>query len=117
MCDCVNVEPQTYANQVLVDPPASISEPRVKQGLSPQLSVDKCLVGELKELWDMGIVTTGCCCGHNNYNPYIGVLPENIPQMKKLGYEVQFNPMRPHDEDQFWPKTVDRPAIQKAESK
>lgn len=106
MCECVNVEPQSYGNQALINPPASISELRIKQGLSPQLAVDRCLIDELEELWAKGIITTGCCCGHNTCKPYIGVIPEQIPAMKALGYEVQFNPMRPGDEDSFYPKSI-----------
>ena len=66
---------------------------------------DKCLADELFYLWDLGIITTGCCCGHKEHTPYIGVEKEYIPQMKKLGYKVAHNPMRPIDEDSFLPLT------------
>jgi hypothetical protein len=36
----------------------------------------------------MGIVTTGCCCGHNKIFAYIGVAWESIEKMKELGYET-----------------------------
>jgi len=49
----------------------------------------------------MDIVTTGCCCGHNEVEGFIGVEDQYIPQMKALGYEVQYNPTRPEDEDSF----------------
>lgn len=73
------------------------------------IAFDKCLANELFYLWDMGIITTGCCCGRhegkNGENGYIGVLEKFIPKMKRLGYKVRFNPCRPKDEDSFIPKT------------
>jgi hypothetical protein len=73
------------------------------------VSVDPCLAAEIIELWRLGIVTTGCCCGHNlggRYLPFIGVREDFIPKMKELGYEVQYNDCRPNDEDSFVPKSV-----------
>ena len=71
---------------------------------------DKCLTNELFYLWDLGIITSGCCCGHHKgldgSSGYIGVEEEFIPQMKKLGYKVSFNKSRPNDEDSFIPKTI-----------
>ncbi len=70
------------------------------------VAVDKCLLPEILKLWEMGIKTTGCCCGHGNPKlAFIGVLPEYIPQMKELGYQVHFNSCRPNDKDSFIPKT------------
>ncbi len=66
--------------------------------------IDKCLVDEVKGLWKLGIITTGCCCGHNIREGYIGVSDKDIPTMKKLGYEVVYNPFRPKSEDSFKPK-------------
>lgn len=71
---------------------------------------DMCLASELIHLWNIGIITTGCCCGkHNNSldnSSFIGVLPEFIPKMKELGYTVRFNSCRPDDEDSFIPKSL-----------
>lgn len=69
-------------------------------------AVDKCLLPEILCLWEMGIKTTGCCCGHGKQElAFIGVTPEYIPRMKQLGYQVQFNECRPNDDDSFVPKT------------
>jgi hypothetical protein len=68
--------------------------------------IDKCIASEILDLWDAGIETTGCCCGHNKAVPYIGVLPKYIPNMKELGYKVRPNEMRPGDEDSFYPKSI-----------
>lgn len=69
------------------------------------VSIDKCLLPEILTLWEMGIKTTGCCCGHGRQEPFIGVTEENIQRMKNLGYKVQFNSCRPEAEDSFIPKT------------
>ena len=70
------------------------------------IAVDKCLIKEIIDLWEQGIRTTGCCCGHGDKSKaYIGVVFEDIPKMKALGYEVFYNSCRPDDEDSFIPKT------------
>lgn len=70
------------------------------------VSVDKCLLPEIIKLWESGIKTTGCCCGHGKSElSFIGVKTECIEQMKEMGYEVSYNPSRPNDEDSFTPKT------------
>lgn len=70
------------------------------------VSVDKCLIGEIISLWEMGIKTTGCCCGHGRLEPFIGVQEQFIPLMKEMGYKVCLNECRPGDEDAFIPKNV-----------
>lgn len=70
------------------------------------VAIDKCLLPEILKLWESGIKTTGCCCGHGNANKaFIGVKFEDIQRMKNLGYTVYFNHLRPNDEDSFIPKT------------
>lgn len=93
---CRKSEPQEYNCQVCAKPFFSKDK---------FICFDKCLVDELFELWHIGIVTTGCCCGHREQKPYIGVIKEDIWIMKELGYKVAYNPMRPKDEDSFIPKT------------
>lgn len=70
------------------------------------IAVDKCLLPEILSLWEKGIRTTGCCCGHGRQPAFIGVIDSDIPKMKALGYKVQENPCRPGDEDTFYPKTA-----------
>ena len=70
------------------------------------VSIDKCLLPEIIQLWEMGIKTTGCCCGHGDFSKaFIGVRDEYIDKMKTMGYKVWYNPYRPNDEDSFIPKT------------
>lgn len=71
------------------------------------VSIDKCLLPEIIKLWELGIKTTGCCCGHGDINKaYMGVRFEDIDKMKALGYKVYYNSNRPNDEDSFIPKTT-----------
>ena len=107
-CACVNVDFGTYANQVTLDVPPGMDircnspdrEPKVVVG------VDACLADEIRYLWSLGIVTTGCCCGHGKGAPYIGVEDRFIPAMKALGYRVHHNVCRPGDEDSFVPRSL-----------
>ena len=70
------------------------------------IAVDKCLLPEILRLWEAGIKTTGCCCGHGRADmAFIGVRPEYIDRMKEMGYKVAFNSCRPGDEDSFIPMT------------
>ena len=70
------------------------------------VAIDKCLLPEILKLWEMGIKTTGCCCGHGRPDmAFVGVKEEYIGKMKELGYRVRFNSCRPGDEDSFIPKT------------
>lgn len=76
--------------------------------LAPKyVAIDKCLLPEVVSLWEKGIKTTGCCCGHGKKDKaFIGVSFDDIPHMKELGYAVRKNSCRPEDEDSFIPKTV-----------
>lgn len=75
-------------------------------GQPKTVAIDKCLLPEILSLWEQGIKTTGCCCGHGRPGmAFIGVKEEFIDKMKELGYEVRYNDCRPGDEDSFVPKT------------
>lgn len=91
MCGCKNIEIGSYGNQVTV----------LATFTKRWLCIDRCLLDEISLLWSQGIITTGCCCGHNQIPGFIGVEFAFIDQMKQLGYKVQYNPMRPNDEDSF----------------
>ena len=106
MCHCVSIQPQTYKNQVVLSLPRHMVKYKKRAGGDPyKICVDKCLKNEILNLWNLGITTTGCCCGHNNHPPYIGVVDDDIEKMKSRGYKVSHNKMRPRDQDSFEPKT------------
>lgn len=113
-CTCKNIIPQSqecYDQMITIKVPKTLDTRMNAPGAERKeyVSVDPCLAAEIIELWRLGIVTTGCCCGHNlggRYLPFIGVREDFIPKMKELGYEVQYNDCRPNDEDSFVPKSV-----------
>ena len=71
------------------------------------VAIDKCLIKEIIDLWEHGIRTIGCCCGHGDAKQaFIQVELEDIPKMKALGYEEHFDACRPTAKDAFNPKTV-----------
>ena len=64
---------------------------RLKDGLTYTVAVDTCIIDEIKHLWSLGIVTLGCCCGHNKIQSMVNVADRNIQQMLDMGY-VQNHP-------------------------
>ena len=92
MCKCKNVEIGTYTNQVMLDPPEFMLPLKNCLGeIKPvqKISIDRCISNQVKELWDNGIPTTGCCCGHNANLGYIGIYTEDLEKCNKLGYTTQ----------------------------
>ncbi|GEM_PF-3972161 len=91
-CSCVNIIPQSeecYAQQITVDIPPHMHQyrdSRLKQGLSSKVSIDPCIYDEICQLWDMGIITYGSCCGHNLEQSFVNVSPDHIDQMLTMGY-------------------------------
>lgn len=108
MCNCKNVAFGSYDNQVeITNLPAHMASYKSQQGGNPNsICLDTCISQEVQDLWDLGITTTGCCCGHNNLQGFIGVIDQDIPRMKEMGYEVMYNPSRPNDEDSFSPTSI-----------
>lgn len=105
---CKEIGFGTYDCTYNIKLPYFVSDPTnsERKAESKFVSIDKCLLPEILKLWEMGIKTTGCCCGHGKSEmSFIGVKPEYIEKMKLLGYEVRFNKLRPNDEDSFIPKT------------
>lgn len=101
-CTCENVDVGSYSNQIWVHAPAHMPK-------SNGYCLDACVAEEVMGLWMLGIKTTGCCCGHGKLPPYIGVEFEEIPKMKKMGYQVRYNHNRPGDEDSFIPMGKEHP--------
>lgn len=91
-CSCKNIIPQSqecYDRMILLDIPEHMikyRENRVKDGFGDKIIIDPCIVDEIKMLWKNGIITYGCCCGHNIMNPYVNVDDSNIQQMLDMGY-------------------------------
>lgn len=90
MCKCFGgAVVGSYKNQEVIKAPKRLVRPYIPEDDREyvDLSIDKCLVEEIKMLHSKGIHTTGCCCGHNEQLPYIGVLSdESVEAMFELGY-------------------------------
>ena len=77
--------------------------------------VDECLADEIENLWNKGIRTTGCCCGHGKYLGFINVCQDDdIEKMEHLGYqhyifEDDFGGEK--RKDKFIPKSYGHPRI------
>lgn len=103
-CACVGITGYgTFENEVLVPFPERFG------GTMSHVCIDWCIVAEVMSLWELGIITTWSCCGHNikgDGGGVIGVKDEFIPAMKALGYKVFPNNCRPGDEDSFYCKTT-----------
>ena len=104
MCNCVNVKIGSYDNQIMVDRPKCMMG-RTEGSSNDKICLDKCIAEEVQYLWSCGIRTTGCCCGHNIQEGYIGVIEKDIEFMKKSGYKVRFNKQNLSDEKNFVPKS------------
>lgn len=100
MCKCNNVELGSYDNQVTLKRPEHM-QGRQEGSSGDTICVDACIENEIKWLWELGVHTTGCCCGHNKIDGFIGVIDSDIDFMLELGYTVQKNPNRPDSKDTF----------------
>lgn len=78
-----------FARQVVLELPDGSGDKarRLREGLSPDVCVDPCIVGAIKDLWRQGIETTGCCCGHNDMRGWVSVHEKDYVRMFELGYE------------------------------
>lgn len=92
MCNCNNIEfgsTENFAQQVEVLIPEhmkSYKEARLQNGQSQTICIDPCIIDEVKELWDLGIITFGSCCGHNKAESFVNVHDKDIDRMLELGY-------------------------------
>ncbi len=109
-CECVNVTIGGYENQVVVEAPAKVVAYRRKVNpyLGPRIALDRCVAEEVQALWKQGIVTNGCCCGHNlgTISPYIGVRAQDVWLMRALGYEHLTAAECSFPEYHFKPKSI-----------
>lgn len=98
-CFCKDVQPQMYQNTLQLKP----------FWRSKPVCVDTCLASEIGWLWQHGIETNGCCCGHGyDSDAYIGVYAASVEKMKELGYKQFVHPTHPpvRPKQTFIPKTI-----------
>jgi len=83
MCNCKNVELQSYSNQTILQyPDWFVSEKRIRVA-----GIDNCILAEITYLWSLGIQTLESCCGHNKVQGYICVAEGHEYKMVALGYK------------------------------
>lgn len=93
MCNCspeiLNDDTARFGQMVVLDLPKWHCDYawRMMKGYPPTVSVDPCIVEAIKQLWSLGIETTGCCCGHNRQRAIVNVHPRHYERMFELGYE------------------------------
>lgn len=77
-----------YPRQVVLQLPewSKARARRLQERLPPTVSIDGCIKHMILELWDKGIETTGCCCGHNFMPGWVSVEPDCFEAMFALGY-------------------------------
>lgn len=78
-----------HSRQVIVDLPAwtiAIKE-RLRMNNPPTVCIDGCIADAIKELWNKGIETTGCCCGHNIEPGWVSVHQAWYEDIFRLGHE------------------------------
>ena len=74
-CACIGVEFGTYANQEAVTTPDGKT-----------VGIDRCVLNDVSNLWDIGLSTIESCCGHGKAPGYIAVSPDQHQQMLDLGW-------------------------------
>lgn len=71
----------------IIYPPKNFIKCNCSDAYKESVQVDACLAGEIIWLWDNGIKTTGCCCGHGRHLGFIQVTDNCIERMQELGYQ------------------------------
>ena len=90
-------------------PPSNFIKMNCGSGYKNEVVVDECLSEEIKWLWENGIRTTGCCCGHGCDLGFIQVDKQDVEKMEKLGYQqyLYVDTLNGADRlDAFIPKTT-----------
>ena len=90
MCNCDNVEMGSYAAEVVSLIPEhmrSYRESRLRDGLAPIISFDRCCLPQIQHLWSLGVVTLGCCCGHNKVKGFVNVGMDGFQKAIDAGYK------------------------------
>ena len=78
--------------KVVLYPPENFIPCNYVDGYKDSILVDRCLANEIEYLWNQGIVTRGCCCGHGRELGFINVSKESVGKMLDLGYQFYIFP-------------------------
>lgn len=101
--------PRLYnCKKIVIKPPCNFIKCNCSEEYKETVLIDGCLTDEIKTLWNKGVKTTGCCCGHGRELGYIGVTDDCIHKMYELGYQNYIFPDAfggTERKDAFIPKT------------
>jgi len=70
-CDC-----RSYNLTVGSTPEVILMPPDWSDKQDVGICVDACIADVVQEIWRIGLITLGSCCGHNRYSPSI-IIPED----------------------------------------
>lgn len=74
-CGCQDVDIGSYTNQIQVPTPDHMLA--IGQigcyTFRPTTCIDRCMLPVIEALWERKVITTGCCCGHNKRDGYVGI--------------------------------------------
>ncbi len=68
-----------------------VATPKFIKDYKDKISIDKCIVEKIKDLWKQGIMTYGSCCGHFEKQGMVNVSEKDSRKMLKLGYKKYEN--------------------------
>jgi hypothetical protein len=90
---------------IVVDLPENMLH--LKDSGRTTVCIDECIVDQIKALWEAGIETLGCCCGHHKERPSL-VVPEGYKDkdIEKIVAILKANDSRGWDIMQWRLKTV-----------
>lgn len=60
-----------HGSSAILSPPPSLGIRKWDGSPKTLVSVDSCLVRVIQQLWDNGVITLACCCGHGERDPSI----------------------------------------------
>jgi hypothetical protein len=75
-CACEGVAIGSYQNQVELETPQFMRDIGQIGCLTIRgtACIDRCLETLIKSLWEKRVITTGCCCGHNQVDGFVGII-------------------------------------------
>lgn len=72
--------------KAILQPPKDFISRNINGRYKTSVRVDKCLAKEITSLWEQGVKTLGCCCGHGKKLGFIQVTNDSCKKMLEMGY-------------------------------
>lgn len=96
-CSCNNVEIGSYANQVELPTPAHMLALGSLGCITfrPTTCIDRCIAPLIQALWERGVVTLGCCCGHNKLPGMVNIWQPSAARVEATRAAFETSPINP----------------------